>query len=221
MGAFSGLSAYFDRPLAEYAAELGYDPDNVLVLEGNLERLQREHPQTYQNLLSCRHHSDRRTPLEYGQDLVASWLFEDHFLQELQAAGLNVQLAGADRQRKILANQRTSASSDFLVASPGGQQRRMELMNDYTGFWYRTEKLHLRDQKYNQLCREQCLMLALSLTGAAQKYALFDFSRQVPAAYLASHRPYGGKPAYELSIPRGTLLDFTPENVKQQLLQVL
>ena len=32
MGAFSGLSAYFDRPLAEYAAELGYDPDNVLVL---------------------------------------------------------------------------------------------------------------------------------------------------------------------------------------------
>lgn len=221
MGAFAGLCAYFDRPLAEYAVELGYTQDNVLVLEGDLERLQREYPQTYQNLLSCRHHSDRRTPLEYGRDLVASWIFEDYFLHQLQQAGLDVQLAGADRQRRILSNQRTSASSDFVLKAPDGRQRRMELVNDYTGFWHRNETLHLRDQKYLQLKQSQCLLLAVSLTEAVHKYALFDFRQEVPGVYIASHRPYGGKPAYELSIPRETLLDLTVENVKRQLEQAL
>lgn len=33
------------------------------------------YPDTFSNLNSCGHNRDARTAIEYGQDLVASWLF--------------------------------------------------------------------------------------------------------------------------------------------------
>ena len=91
-------------------------------------------PETYRNLISCQHQRDNRTHLEYAQDLVASWLVEDYFLEILNSNGLRAALDGADRNRRILANVRTSASSDFTV-SYNGNSRKLELMNDYTGYW--------------------------------------------------------------------------------------
>ena len=84
MGAYSGLSSYFDQPLCDYAVQFGYDESNVVILEGDLQRLQANHVEIYNNLLSCSHHSDSRTPLQYAQDLVASWVFEDYFLNNIQ-----------------------------------------------------------------------------------------------------------------------------------------
>ena len=115
MGAYEGLSNYFEKPLCEYAISLGYDESNILILKGDVNNLKNSHLNIYQNLLSCQHHSDRRTPLEYGQDLVASWIFEDFFINEMQNAGFDIQLSGADRTRLILPNQSTSTISDYLV----------------------------------------------------------------------------------------------------------
>jgi hypothetical protein len=50
----------------------------------------------------------------------------------------------------ILPNQGTSTSSDYIITSPSGNQVKMELINDYTGFWARNHTLHLRDNKYLQ-----------------------------------------------------------------------
>ena len=217
MGAFSGLSSYFKHPLTEYAIQFGYDDANVVILEGDSKCLQTEHLSVYQNLLSCRHHSDRRTPIEYGQDLVASWVFEDYFLHAMQAEGIDINLSGADRTRTILPNQSTSTSSDYIIRNSTGEEYFIELVNDYTGFWYRTQKLHLRDNKYLQLQRRQCLLLAVALTISTQKFAVFDFRQDIPAVYIHSHRPYGYKPAYELSISQEMLHNFTIDNIKHQL----
>lgn len=99
-----------------------------------MNQLQNRHLDIYNNLLSCRHHSDRRTPLEYVQDLVASWLFEDYFINEMQNNEFEIHHAGADRTRLILPNQRTSTSSDYIITTNSGTQILMELVNDYTGF---------------------------------------------------------------------------------------
>ena len=118
MGAYEGLSNYFNQPLSDFAKNLGYNESNILILEGKLDQLQNRYINIYTNLLSCHHHSDRRTPLEYGKDLVASWLFEDYFINEMQNDEFEIQLAGADRTRQILPNQRTSTFSmlSFSIA---------------------------------------------------------------------------------------------------------
>lgn len=66
-------------------------------------------------------------------------------------------------------------------------------MCDYTGLWSRTNKLHLRDFKYIQLKNSNSLFLAVSPT----------------TKYIESHRFYGNKPAYELSIPPDKIYELT------------
>ena len=92
MGAFTGAQTFFNCPLVEVARRLGYSQDNVLILQGDLQALQNSFPETYRNIMSCRHHRDNRTPLEYAQDLVASWLVEDSFLEILNSNGLRATL---------------------------------------------------------------------------------------------------------------------------------
>jgi hypothetical protein len=132
----------------------------------------------------------------------------------MQNTSFSIGLSGADRNRKILSNTRTSTASDYIVSTPDGLCLKIELVNDYTGFWYRKQKLHLRDNKYNQLARQKSLLLAIALSPDIRQFALFDFRYDIPAKYIESHFPYGGKPAYELSISRDMLNSFSIDNVK-------
>ena len=97
----------------------------------------------------------------------------------------------------------------------------MELVNDYTGFWYRTHKLHLRDNKYMQLQRNRSLLLAIALSANCQKFTIFDFRQDIPATRIPSHRPYGGKPAYELSVAANSLYDFSFTGVREAILDTI
>ena len=68
MGAYAGLNSFFNGSLCDYAIQYGYDESNVIILEGNQAKLQQNYLQIYNNLLSCQHHADTRTPIQYGQD---------------------------------------------------------------------------------------------------------------------------------------------------------
>lgn len=212
MGAFAGSQSFFRYPLVKVAQRLGYAQDNLLILQGDIQSLQNLFPETYRNIMSCRHHRDNRTPLEYAQDLVASWLVEDSFLNVLNSNGLQATLDGADRNRRILANVRTSASSDFTV-SYNGNSRKLELMTDYTGYWSRTGLLDLRDSKYQSLTTEQSLFLAVSTT--SKEFALYDFSKEIPARFIPSHIPYGRKPAYQIRITNDMMDEATSYNITE------
>lgn len=214
MGAFTGSQKFFKYPLIEVAHRLGYAQDNLLILQGDIQSLQNLFPETYRNIISCQYHTDYRTPLEYAQDLVASWLVEDSFLKILNSGGLHTTLDGADHNRRILANVETSASSDFIV-SYNGNSRKLELMNDYAGHWARTGLLHLRDYKYQRLTAERALFLAVSIT--TKDFALFDFNEEISARFIPSHRPYGGKPAYEINITNEMMRETTSYNITEAI----
>ena len=218
MGAFSGVSQFFNRPLDSVATEFGYGADNILILQGREQELRTAFPGTYRNIRSCIQHADRRTPLAYAQDLVASWLIEDFFLKILSSEHYTITLSGADQGRKILESSRTSASSDFLITTPT-KQIRLELMNDYTGFWRRREILHLRNDKYIRLKETGSLFIAVATP--SNEFALFDFRGEIPARYIPSHQPYGGKPAYEIQIPFTLFQPITAHGIEQSILQLL
>ena len=215
MGAYLGAQAFFNIPIVEVAKKYSYAKDNLLILEGNESALKVEYPETYSNIISCKHHADKRTPLEYAQDIVASWLVEDSFFHMLNSQGLSAQFHGVDRNRKILSNVKTSTASDFLV-SFNGNKRNLELMNDYTGFWQKHHILHLRDNKFLKMRKERSLFLAVSMTD--KTYALFDFREDLNYEYINSHFPYGGKPAYAIHFADECLKDATSQNIINEII---
>lgn len=217
MGAFTGVKEFFNRPLADVAKEMGYDEDNILILKGDEQGLMTNYPETYNNILSCKHHADSRKQFEYAQDLVASWLMEDYVLSFLMSSKYELSLDGADRKRKILPSSRTSASSDYLL-SCNGVSIPVELMNDYTGFWAKKHVLHLRDDKFLKLKRSSSLLLAISTP--SKNFTIYDFRTEVTARYLEYHQLYH-KPAYELDIPDDIMIPLTQQNLEQKLIALL
>ncbi len=197
MGAFAALCQYYNRPLFEIAQDLAYSPSNIHILEGKEAILKEKYPDVYSNLLSCTHNKDNRTIIEYAQDLVASWIFEDTLIIDLQNSGLDIKKSGADKYRKILPNSKVSAASDTKI-SVNNKEIHMEIMCDYTGFWAREKKADLRDEKYNKLKKEEALFLGFDISN--KQYLLIDFTQPVEARYTPSHFPYGGKPAYSINL---------------------
>ena len=197
MGAFVELSKYFSRGIVEKAIELGYTYDNVLILQGQEKELQWRYPRIWSNLQTCSYHRDKRTPMEYAQDLVASWVFEDCLIKALQDAGLEISHAGADKGRQILSGSHVSASSDASI-SVRGRAVPLEIMCDYTGFWTREGKMDLRDGKYKKLKNTNSLFLGFSTKD--NKVILLDFADELTVTFTPSHFAYGGKPAYSVRL---------------------
>lgn len=210
MGAYTFLSGFFPSSLVERAKQAGYDDDNILILQGDEVSLKTDHRQTYNNILSCIHNRDSRLPMEYARDLVASWLFEDFLIEMINESGMQAHSNGADKQRKILPGSKVLAKSDIIV-SYGGKEKQLELMNDYKGYWQKYGRIDLRDDKYLELVKTTSLFLGISLanSGSLHNYILLDFSQEIPATYIPSHRPYGGKPAYSIQVTKDLLIPFT------------
>ena len=218
MGAYQQIARMYREGILAKAVELGYSQANLCILKGDLERLKNDFPECFRNLQSCLHNKDSRSLIEYARDLVASWIFEDTIVQKLVAAGLSTSLAGADQNREILATTKVSASSDCTIAF-NGKHRHLEIMSDYTGWWESTGHMELRDAKYIKLSREKALFLGICTV--SQKYILLDFAGQISARYISAHRPYGGKPAYSISLERAALKKFLMPPLVEELKMVL
>ena len=196
-GAYQGLTRLFKSPLVQWAEKLGYERDNILILQGKEQELKEQFPQTYQNMQSCVHQRDHRSEMEYAQDLVASWIFEDFFLQYATSDHYEITLGGADRNRKILATADTEATSDYTIKYHG-REFHMEFVNDYGNFWVNNGKLHLRDDKYFNLRR--CKGCLLSISTVTKDFMLLDFRQEIPYKVIEHHKPFGDKKACEISI---------------------
>ena len=205
MGAFNQLSAYYPEGLVKKAKELNYSDSNLLILVGDEQGLKNSYPDVYANLLSCGHNKDGRSFMEYAQDLVASWVFEDDLMAQLRAGGLVIKGAGTDKDRELLATNTVSASSDCVV-SWDGKSVLLELMSDYTGYWTRYGQMDLRDEKYHKLKNSSSLFLGVSTKD--QKFIFLDFTANINATHIPSHKPYGGKPAYQIKLNGASLLPF-------------
>ena len=190
--------------LVDKAKQYGYPESSICILSGDGAKLKVEFPETYKNLNSCKHNRDSRTAMEYGQDLVASWLFEDYLMESLQDAGIAIIGAGADKNREVLPVTKVSASSDCVV-SYDGKERLLELMSDYTGYWAKYGKMELRDAKFTKMKSSKSLFLGVSTVD--NKYILLDMCGEFEVKFIKSYFLYGGKPAYSVKLPKKSMKD--------------
>lgn len=206
MGAYEGLTEFFGANLCNIAEELGYSDDNICVLSGDIVTLQRLFPDTYSAISSCRYNKDGRTPIEYAKDVVASWLFEDYLVEAFSRLDRSLELAGGDRERVLLHNSKVSSASDCAYIS-NGRRLKVEIMNSYTPFWRTRKCLHLRDNKYRQLCTDRGVLLCVDMNNAS--FAIVDFTKNAPPARrIPNYWLYGGKTAYEVSLAHVEFYEF-------------
>ena len=196
MSTFSEIEQLFSKPLTQIAEELNYPEATICVLSGEEPELRTKYPDIYKNVLSCRHHMDARTPMQYAMDLAASWVMEDYIIEQLRSYDLSVSRAGEDRERLLLAGAKVSSNSDCIVEH-NGHQCKLELMNDYKGYWNRYKKMDLRDDKYQKLKNERSLFLGISTKD--KKYLLLNFAKEIDANFTSFHFAYN-KPAYSIKI---------------------
>jgi hypothetical protein len=213
------LDEFFDETIINIAKRLGYNIENILVLEDKELLLKTEYPRIYGNLESCKHQRDKRSLMEYAQDLVCSWVFEDYLIVNLKNLGLNIEHAGEDRNREILSSSKVSANSDFLINN-NNKKLYVELANDYTGYWLRRLQIDLRDDKYlrikNKLNNgDVSVLLGIDLIN--KKYFIHDFSDEENVKYIEYHPPFS-KPAYSIKLEKNKINDFSFEKVCYELM---
>lgn len=140
---------------------------------------------------------DRRSGIEYATDLILGWISEDAIINYFNSNSLKADKYGTDHNREFLKAKNISAQSDIIL-SRDSNNRKIEYMNDWTGFWNRTNKLHLRDNKFLKIKDENAIFLGI--TPINQEAVVVETNNNDSTwKYIESHYPYGGKPAWELS----------------------
>ena len=208
------LEIFFDKPIIEVAKSMNYTEDNILILENDEITLKNKYPEIYSNLLSCSHNRDFRTPMQYAQDLVCSWLYEDYLLAQLELNGLNIKLSGEDRNRKILKSAKVSSNSDYLIEY-NGKKAFIELANDYTGYWKNKKQCDLRDDKFMHIkngVKDADYSFLLGVDFKNIEFFVVDVNDSCNITYSNYHYAYH-KPAYSIHLEQISFYKFNIENI--------
>ena len=215
---YNGLTNFFNMHLDVLARKLEYSEDNILILQGNEEKLKTNYPETYRNLLSCVHNRDSRNLMEYARDLVASWIFEDFMVEKFNQLGYTLTLSGKDKNRKILPNTKVGSNSDTIFEYHG-KQINLEIIADYGLYWERHKALDLRDDKFNKMLSENAVLLAISIID--KKFALIPINNSLSITKISCHVPYGYKPATRINLDNISFYDFNVSDIINQLITII
>ena len=211
---YTELCNFFEMPLEHLATNLNYSESNILVLEGNEQKLKTLYPQVYEDILSCIHNRDTRSPMEYARDLVSSWIFEDYLVHEFNTLGYNLYLSGKDKERVILPENKVGSDNDVIFEYDNFELK-VEIMNDYSNYWQRSNTLDLRDNKFNKLLQTDSVLLAISLK--SRTYAVIPINKDLEYKYIPSHRFYGYKPAYQINLKNIRFYKFDVADIIENL----
>lgn len=216
---------FIERGTSVYkeAEKLNFGQVNLAILAGDMEYVKVNAPETYQNVMSCSHQADARSPFVYVRDIVASWVYEENVRNVLTArCGFDVELTGADKGRTILPTSKVSNSADFIWHRTDGPDRSIELVCDYSGFWSQKCVMHLRDNKYIHLTESESILLGIDCKN--HMFYLIDFAKgKIHAQYLPHHHAYGDKPAYAIELNEGSDVMMRPCKVgelKREFLRI-
>lgn len=215
---YNELAKFFEMPLETLAKKIGYQESNIMILKGDEENLKKFYPNIYQNILSCVHNRDGRSPIEYARDLVSSWLFEDFMVTKFKNLGYNLYLSGKDKDRTILPTNNVGSDCD-IVFEFNNYSLNIEIVNDYSNHWQQYKTLDLRDNKFNKLLQTNSVLLAISLIN--KTYSLIPISKELHFIYIPSHRPYGGKPAYQINLEEIIFNDFKIVDIIENLKMII
>lgn len=141
------------------------------------------------------HLRDQRSCEEYALDLVLGWIMEDAILKILDKLGFPCSLASEDRNREFLKSPK--ATPDYDILSSNNKKFKLELVNDFTGFWKKKKKIHLRDNKYNKLKEDDGILLGIDFIN--KEFFVLKI-KKTKATFVPRHFLYGGKPAWEFGL---------------------
>lgn len=105
---------------------------------------------------------DKRTPVEYGYDLIYGWLMEDIAIKFLERGGLEVERTGVDATRVFLKERQISSFSDVKIGD-----KYFDITFDTTEMWTGTNSLDIRLSKWNALRSVGGGILCFSPAGVA------------------------------------------------------
>jgi len=154
---------------------------------------------------SLRYLRDSRTAEEYACDLILGWAIEDAVVLVLSSYTRIVRCS-ADRERVFL--QRTNTKPDLIVQTADNEYTPIEIVVDFTGYWLREGRLHIRHEKYEEMKKSRCLIIGFDLLN--KKFFIFE-AGWPPEKVIDSHTPYGGKKVYCIdlkNIPFYDISDF-------------
>jgi hypothetical protein len=145
-------------------------------------------------LENCDHCADSRSKVEYGAELIRSWLIEDLLAEKLAMQGFPTNLCGKDNTREFLAN--PNGDADLSIETPNGTFF-VEIITDYGGFWQSQNVVDFRDTKLDTLQNyDNILIIGYDMKN--NDIVVFN-PRNVDAEYMNSH-PAWSKPAYRVTV---------------------
>lgn len=139
---------------------------------------------------------DQRTAEEYACDLLLGWVVEDSIIRLINLLGYECKVISDDKKREFL--KRPTSKVDILVKDEKGKEALIELVADNTGFWKKTKKLHLREQKYDRLLKQNGVLFGLDFQN--KDFLISKVGDLVVNKKIDRHFMYGGKPATEIGL---------------------
>jgi hypothetical protein len=150
--------------------QFGYSDENFAIMSGDLNYLQQYSPDLFNELaFRTRGRTDTRNKLQYYQDLVAGWIYEDivRAVIEKQDKDLKIELNGADSAREVKVRKVTN-DADYKVIYKG-KELLLELVMSHTGSAER-DGLNFRNNKRSHLVEQGAKVLVIE-THALDRYS--------------------------------------------------
>ena len=142
---------------------------------------------------------DSRDAIGYAVDLLLGWIVEDAFVEWCMTNGIDARLSGKDSQRELQSNSNSIDSNSDIYLSHS--KRKLEIVQDHTGFWMRKGVGHLRNEKLDKLLEQQSVLIGIS-EECVYWFDLGDYSTRSnlmsTRAFIHKHKHFGNKPAWEI-----------------------
>jgi hypothetical protein len=103
---------------------------------------------------------DKRTPVDYGLDLIYGWLMEDVAIEFLTKNGLEVEKTGVDAGRVFLKDFEITTNSDLVISG-----HHFDVYFDSGNLWQEQNGMDVRESKWNSLRAVNGSILCFSRAG--------------------------------------------------------
>ena len=160
------VSKYNPQWILQFMVDHNYAEIAFAVLMGNKKRIIELEPKwtlayldeikTYRNSMK-----DKKTNLQYLQDVVASWIYEDAFMDYVKNNFQEVKIYhnGSDGARNTLSNE-TTCKADFEVEYMGIRAK-LEFVTSHSEYTYQTGILNQRLNKVERLIQQDAMLINL------------------------------------------------------------
>ena len=214
MGAYEGLSKYFANGVLHKAHELGYGEFLISILKGDEEILEQKYNSVWNELKKCKYHIEDKTPIDFGRDMISTWMFEDCVIGTLKKSGLDITYGKDYVNRKKFTTRPDTLNNSVFINTPT-QTFSLIIRSDYTGAWTKTGTLVLRESQYKKLKNKNMILLGLSTID--DKLIILNHTSLSKIRHIESYEPYNNKSVYEIDIPESSICEFNKTNIVKEI----